>query len=366
MERIYASGDLDARTYSVQWMPDSRYFARLVPDEQGVPELWRIEAESGDSVKLVSAAELRPPSASRPVHIEAVAFSARGNRVLLFTDAERVWRDRTRGSYYVFDIPTRRLIPVGAAPGDQMFAKFSPDAERVAFVRSGNLFVFDIAARTVRRLTHDGGETIVNGTSDWLYEEELGLRDAFRWSPDGRRIAFWRFDMTAVPVFELYDETSLYARGVPIRYPKAGQPNSRVRLATVDVGSAGTTWIDVEVSSDGYLPWMEWASSGDEVMIQRLSRRQDRLDLLLADVRTGATRLLFTETSEAWLDVVDQVPWAAGGGQFLWTSDRDGWQHIYLYRRDGRLERQLTRGEWDVTGVLGVDASERQIYFSAA
>ncbi len=366
VETIYGSDDLDARSYAVEWMPDGRHFARLVPDEAGVPEVWRIAAVSGDSVKLISAAELIPLAGSGPVRIESVRFSASGDRVLLFTDAERVWRDRTRGSYFVFDVPTRRLIPVGNAPGDQMFAKFSPDADQVAFVRSGDLFVFDLAADVERRLTHDGSGTVVNGTTDWLYEEELGLRDAFRWSPDGHRIAYWRFDMRDVPIFELVDESSLYPKRVRIRYPKAGQPNSQVRLATVDVETAQSTWINLEVSSDGYLPWMEWAASSDEVMIQRLNRHQDRLDLLLADVHTGMTRLLFSEVSEAWLDVVMEVPWLAGGRQFLWCSDRDGFRHIYLYDRDGRLVRQVTRGNWDVTGLVGVDTVSSVLYFVAA
>lgn len=365
VERIYGSDDLSAEVYDVAWMPGAGRFARLVSDGRGVAELWSFDAVSGDSARLISADELMPPGAREPIAIESVGFSADGERVLVFGDAERVWRDRTRGAYYVFDVPTRRLIPVGAEPGGQMFAKLSPDGQRVAFVRAADLHVFDIEAGTLRRLTHDGGGPIVNGTSDWLYEEELGLRDAFRWSPDGRRIAFWRFDQSPVPVFELYDASRPYPVTKPIRYPKAGEANSSVRLGTVELATGRVTWFDVAGGAEAYLPWMEWAASSEEVLIQRLNRNQNQLDVLRGEVATGATNLLFSEVSDTWLDGAREVHWAADGG-FVWPSDRDGWRHLYLYGRDGRLRRQLTRGPWDVTSIAGVDTTASVVYYVAA
>lgn len=366
VERIFGSDEFTAERYEVVWLPGGGRFARLVPDDRGVTEVWSVDAVSGDSARLISAAELTPFGARAPIAVESVGFSEDGERVLVFADAERVWRDRTRGAYYVFDVPTRRLIPVGAEPGGQMFAKLSPDGRNVAFVRDADLHVFDVEAGTLRRLTHDGGGPIVNGTSDWLYEEELGLRDGFRWSPDGHRIAFWRFDQSPVPVFELYDVSKPYPVLTPIRYPKAGEANSSVRLGTVEVATGQVTWFDVEGGDEAYLPWMEWAASSDEVLIQRLNRRQNQLDVLLGEADTGATRVLLSEVSDTWLDGGRDVHWTAGGGTFVWPSDRDGWRHLYLYGRDGRLRRQLTRGGWDVTSIAGVDTTASVVYFVAA
>lgn len=366
VEQIYGSDELAARTYEVVWMPDPGRFARLVPDEDGVPELWGVEAASGDSVKLISAAELIPRGSDTPLTVESVQFSADGRRVLVFADAERVWRHRTRGSYYVFELPTRELTAVGTPPRRLMFAKFSPDGERVAFVRDGDLYVFDIGSGAERRLTHDGGGVVVNGTSDWLYEEELGLRDAFRWSPDGERIAFWRFDQGPVPVFPLYDATSAYPAVTPIRYPKAGGSNSAVRIGAVEVESGRITWFDAEGGDEAYLPWMEWAASSEEVLVQRLNRRQNQLDVLLGRAATGETRLLFSEVSDTWLESGRDVHWMAGGEAFVWPSDRDGYRHLYVYGRDGELRGQLTRGAWDVTSVAGVDTTSAVVYFVAA
>ena len=366
VERIYGSDEFEARSYDVTWLPSGADYARLVPDETGVTEVWRVDAATGDSLKLVSAAELTPPGRSSAISIEAVTFARAGERLLLFADAERVWRDRTRGAYYVFDVPTRRLLPVGPEPGGQMFAKFSPDGDRVAFARDGDLHLFDVEEGTLRRLTHDGGGPILNGTSDWLYEEEFGLQDGFRWSPDGRRIAFWRFDQSPVPVFQLYDPSTLYPTLRSIRYPKAGRDNSDVRIGTIELASGGISWFDVTGGSEAYLPWMEWAHSSDELLVQRINRRQDRLDVLLGDAATGTTRLLFSEQSSTWLESGRPVAWAAGGDAFVWPSERDGYRHLYLYGRDGQLRRRLTRGEWDVTSMAGVDTTAAVVYFTAA
>lgn len=366
VESIWGSDAFVARSYPVTWLPGAPAFARLEPDESGVTEVWRVEAASGDSVKLISAADLRTAGRPRPPAIESVAFSADGDRVLIFADAEQVWRERTRGSYYVFDLPTRRLVPVGPSPGRQMFGKFSPDGERVAYARDGDLYLFDLTSGIERPLTRDGGGLVVNGTSDWLYEEELGLRDAFRWSPDGTRIAFWQFDTEPVGAFDLYDPSTLYPTEHTIRYPKAGTSNSRVRVGTVELANGRVTWFDVEAGDDAYLPWMEWAASSDEVLIQRINRRQNQLELLSGTVANGATRLLFSETSDTWVDGGRDVWWLAGRDAFLWPSDRDGYRHLFLYGRDGRLRRQVTRGEWDVTDVAGVDTVASVAYFVAS
>ncbi|HEX6042489.1 S9 family peptidase, partial [Longimicrobium sp.] len=281
---------------------------------------------------------------------------------------QRVWRENTRGQYYVYDRDRRTLTPLSTRPGWQMFAKFSPDGSRVGFVRDNDLYVTDLATGQETRLTHDGSETVINGTFDWVYEEELDLRDGWRWSPDGTRIAFWRLDQSAVRTFYLIQETdSLYSQPLPIRYPKPGTPLSVARIGVVSASGGETTWMDTGTDPEALLVKMEWAASPAELVIQRMNRIQNRVDVLMADAGTGRSRALFTETAPEWLDVSDNVlAWVNGGRQFIWSSDRDGWQHLYLYNRDGSVARQLTRGAWEVTEFLGADERGGWIYFGAA
>src|SRR5213076_3347396 len=192
---------------------------------------------------LVRGADLVPPGGGKPIVIEEYRFSGDGTKLLLFTNSARVWRQNTKGTYFVCDFTARRLIPVSTKAGYQQFAKFSPDARRVAFVRDNNIYVTDLASGTETALTTDGGDNVINGTSDWVYEEELDLRDAFRWSPDGKRIAFWRFNQSPIPPFYLINADSLYPELVPVRYPKAGMPNSEVKIGVVDVATRAKAWV---------------------------------------------------------------------------------------------------------------------------
>ncbi len=329
-------------------------------------ELWRVEAETGTREKLISAAELIPAGSSEPLQIEGHTFSADGRRLLIFTESQQVWRARTQGRYYVFDFPTRRLIPVSDEDGWQMFAKLSPDARQVAFVRDHDLYVTDLSSGEERRLTFDGSDTIINGTTDWVYEEELNLRNAFRWSPDGSRIAYWQLDQSPVRMYFLIDALPLYPELHGIRYPKAGESNSRVKVGSIELTSGETTWFDIGTEEDIYIARMEWAASSDEVVIHRLNRHQSQIDLLLGDARTGRTTLLFSEQDEAWVDADDDLHWIDSGQRFTWTSDRDGFSHVYLYDRSGRMLRQLTRGNWDVTAFHGLNEETGRIYFTAA
>ncbi len=366
VQSIYGDGEFGGQSVSVRWMPEGTHWSTIERDSTGRTELWRVDARTGQREKLVSAAELMREGSDEPIRIEGYAFSDDGRRLLIFAESQQVWRARTKGRYYVFDFPTRRLIPVSDADGWQMFAKLSPDARRVAYVRENDLFVTDLASGEEQRLTFDGSETIINGTTDWVYEEELGLRDAFRWSPDGSRIAFWRFDQSPVRTYWLVDAMPLYPELNGVRYPKAGEANSTVRVGSVELASGQVTWFDTGDDEDVYLARMEWAASSEEVVIQRLNRHQSQLDLLLGDARTGDTSLLFSERDEAWLDANDDLRWIGGGQEFTWTSDRDGFTHVYLYDRSGRMVRQLTRGNWDVTAFHGVDEEGGRIFFTAA
>jgi dipeptidyl-peptidase-4 len=366
VERIYGSDYFDGDSISLRWMPDGRHWTTVEQDMEGRDELWRVDAQSGSRQKLISAVELVPEAGQDPIAIEGHQLSEDGRRVLIFTNSQQVWRQRTKGEYYVFEFDSRRLSPVSAGTGWQMFAKLSPDGHRAAFVRDHDLYLVDLTTGAERQLTFDGSETVVNGTSDWVYEEELRLRDAFRWSTDGERIAYWRFDQSPVRPYPLVDHSPLYPELKQIRYPKAGEANSRVQVGSLELSTGRTTWFDIGPEEDIYIARMEWAESPHEVVIQRLNRWQNRLDLLLGDAHTGETTLLFSEEDDAWVDANDDLRWIDGGSRFTWTSERDGYRHVYLYHRSGRLVRQLTRGPWDVIAFHGADQVSGRIFFTAA
>ena len=362
---IWGTREFASDLVSPTWTKDGAAYTTIETDSAGHTDLYRVDAVSGRKERLVRGADLVPPGAALPVAIEEYRFSSDGTRLLIFTNSARVWRQSTKGTYYVWDLPARRLIPVSAQPGYQMFAKLSPDGRMAAFVRANNIYVTDLTTGAETAVTADGNENVINGTSDWVYEEELDLRDAFRWSPDGRRIAFWRLDQTAIRPFYLLNADSLYPELVPVRYPKAGMPNSEVKIGIVDLASRQTTWVDLGGDKDIYVAAMDFAGSSNEIWLTRLNRHQNRLDLLLADTQRGASRVIMTDRDSAWVDH-NQPRWIDGGKQFLFVSERDGYDQVYLFNRDGSLVRRVTPGGWDVLQVYGVDEKKRVLYCSGA
>ena len=318
LHRIFASGTYASERFGpARWAGGGDSYLTLEPAGGGNGyDLVEYDAATGARRVKVPAAELIPAGRGAPLIPQDYAFSADGRQLLVFTNTRRVWRQNTRGDYWVLNLATKRLHQVGGAGVPEsrlMFAKFSPDGSRVAYVLNGDLYVEPSAGGAATRLTHDASHTLVNGMSDWVYEEEFGLRDGFRWSPDGANIAFWQFDMTGIRDFLMLDVTdSLYPYTVPVQYPKAGTTNSAVRVGVVPATGGPVTWIALPgAPRDNYVPWMEWA--GDrEVMIQHMNRAQNHDAVILADVRTGAPRTVFTETDSAWVDLVDDVHWMPG------------------------------------------------------
>ena len=372
IDRIFRDRAYDAPRFGpARWLPDGTAYA-IVERPQGDAagsEIVRYAAASGERTVLVPAARLTPPGAKGALDVDDYAWSADGSRLLIFTNTRKVWRDNTRGDYWVLDVArgTLRKIGGGAPEAALMFAKFSPDATRVAYVRASNVYVESLETGTIVQLTKDGSETTINGTSDWVYEEELAVRDGFRWSPDGRRIAYWQFDSTGVGIFTLIDDTSaLYPRLTRIPYPKVGTTNSAVRIGVVDASGGSTTWMKVPGDPrEHYLARMDWIDR-DTLAIQQLNRLQNQNDLYLADARKGDVRRVFRDQAKTWVEVVDDLTWIDGGKAFLWISERDGWQHVYRVPRDGGRETLVTRLDGDVIDVAGISDEQGYIYFSAS
>ncbi|MFL6276478.1 MAG: S9 family peptidase [Blastocatellia bacterium] len=368
----------------LQWQSDGSGYLMLEPSAvKERLDFVRYDAATGARTILVSADQLVPQGAAAPLIIEQYDFSADGQQVLIFTNSARVWRSNTRGDYWVFDLKSRRLHKLGgdAKPSTLMFAKFSPDATRVGYVRENNLYIESLADGRISKLTSDGARYIVNGTFDWVYEEELFCRDGWRWSPDGKQVAYWQLNSEGVKEMSLINNTAaLYPIITTFPYPKAGEMNSAARVGVISAQGGATRWFDVPGDPrNNYLPRMEWAASSDEVIIQQLNRLQNTNVVMLGDAHSGKVRQIMTEKDDAWVDIAwgdidwdkhglarGDVEWLDGGKRFLWASERDGWRHIYSVSRDGQTVRPVTPGNYDVIGVEQVDAAGGWLYFTAS
>ena len=342
VERIWGSNEFASSLVTIRWAPDGQSYTH-VEALPGATDLYQVDASSGSQERLITGTELVPPGSEAPIRIESYQFSTDRSKLLIFTNSERVWRQNTKGEYFVWDFVTQRLLPVSQQGGLQMFAKFSPAGRLVGFVRDNDLFVSEFASDREWRITRDGSDDIINGTSDWVYEEELGLRDAFRISPDGRRIAFWRLDQSRIKPFYMIDETPLYPEIVPVRYPKAGTANSEVRIGVAEIETGETQWIDLGDARDIYVARMGFASVSDRIWLTRLNRHQNRLDLMVADVKSGESRVVMTDTDSAWVENREPL-WLDGGDRFLYLSDRDGHTQLFVFDGAGESVRKLRAG----------------------
>jgi dipeptidyl-peptidase-4 len=382
LERVFDSDEfVPDFPGGVRWIPGQAAYSKLEPDSAtGGRALVRYDAATGRREVWVPASRLVPPGDSVPLPVENYDISPDRKRLLLFTNSRKVWRLNTRGDFWTLDLADWRLRKLGgpdAAPSTLMFAKFSPDGGRVAYVREHNLYVEDLAGGGITQLTHDGSRTVINGTFDWVYEEELNLRDGFRWSPDGRRIAFWQLDASGVRDFDLINDTdSLYSFVVPVQYPKAGTTNSAGRVGVVSAAGGAPVWLDVPGDPrNNYIARMEWAASSDEVVLEHLNRAQNTLEVMLGSASTGQVRTVLTERDSAWVDVVDDLRWIDGRKSFTWISERDGWRHLYVVSRDGKKIRLVTPGAFDLHNpasafgagfVVGTDSAAGWVYYTAS
>jgi dipeptidyl-peptidase-4 len=371
VHRLFGTRDFVAERFGpARWIENGAAYTTVESSaEKRGMEIVRYETATGARSVYVAARQLTPAGDSVALDFDDYTWSLDWARLLLFTNTRRVWRQNTRGDYWVLDRSTGRLTKLGGdgPPSTLMYAKFSPAADQVAYVRQGDLYVERLADGAITRLTTGASATLVNGITDWVYEEEFGLRDGFRWSPDGTRIAYWQFDMSGVGTFLLINDTdSLYPFTIPVQYPKVGTSNSAVRVGVVSAAGGPTTWIQVPGDPrNTYLPWMEWAGPG-ELLIQHMNRRQNADDVLLADAARGAVRTVLAERDSAWVDLQTSLAWLDGGRRFLWTSERDGWRHIYSVSRDGADVRLVTPGDYDVIQGEAVDSAAGMLYFLAS
>ncbi len=373
LDRIFGSREFATERFGpARWMRDGESYSTLErsPAVKGGRDLALYRAADGSRTVLVPADKLVPPGASDPLSVEDYSWSPDSRVLIVFTNSRRVWRQNTRGDYWTYEIGSGRLSRLGRdfAPSSLMFAKLSPDGTRAAYVAANDIYVERLATGEVRRLTFDGGPETINGTSDWVNEEEFGIRDGFRWSPDGTAIAFWRFETSGVPLFSMIDNTgALYPQVTRFPYPKAGQKNSAVRLGVVRTSGGYPTWIQAPGDPrETYIPRMDWAGSSREIIFQHLNRRQNTNTVMIAEAVSGAVRTVFIDRDEAWVETMDDFVWLGGRKTLLWLSERDGWRHAYTVPRDGGEAGLITPGQYDVISLDAVDEAAGLLYVTAS
>jgi dipeptidyl-peptidase-4 len=371
VDSIFNSKDFQGETFIGQWQSDSQGFERIKRDaETGSTSIIRVDLNAYEVEQvMVSSTMLTPAGADKPLSLDSYQWSNDKTKLLIFTNTERVWRYNTRGDYWVLDMESESLMQVGgdASASSLMFAKFSPDAKQVAYVYKNDLYIQDMGDRSISRLTDTAKAGKINGTFDWVYEEEFSARDGFRFSPDGKRLAFWEIDATGIKSVPLVNNTdTLYPSIQFIPYPKVGTINPGARIGVIDLSTTKTTWMPIPGDErDNYLPRMEWVDE-TRLVIQQMNRLQNSLFVYVADVTDSKIYVMLTEKDDAWIDVQDSLHWLGDRTQFAWLSERNGWQHIYLASIDGKSIKPVTFGDFDVMEILGIDDDARWIYFYAS
>lgn len=372
VERIFGSQEFSQERFGpARWLQDGSGYTTLEtsPAYKEGQDIIRYNPETGERIVLVAAKALIPAGHTTPLEISNYVWSKDGKKLLIFTNTKRVWRQNTRGDYWVLNLSSGSLQQLGKdfPASTLMFAKFSPDGMRVGYVMKNNIYVEDINSLKIIQLTQDGSDNIINGTFDWVYEEEFGLRDGFRWSPDGKHIAYWQLDSSGVREFHMINNTeNLYPKIITFKYPKVGETNSSCRVGVVSSSGGATRWLELEGDSRNYyIARMDWADNSQEIVFQKLNRLQNTNWLMLGDIQTGQVKNIFTDKDEAWVEVVDDLFWLNNGQHFTWVSEKDGWNHVYLVTRLGKDTTCLTPGDYDVVRIQRIDEKGGWLYFIA-
>lgn len=375
IDRIYQANEFQMEHFGpARWIENGKAYTTLESSEShpGYRDIISYETESGNRKMLVGAAQLIPDGKEQPLSISNYIWSNDKQKLLIFTNTRRVWRYHTRGDYWVLDLKSGKLQQLGKdlPEATLMFAKFSPDDTRVAYVSEHNVFVENIESEELTQLTHNGSETLINGTFDWAYEEEFSCRDGFRWSPDGRSIAYWQVDASGIRNFLMINNTdSVYSRTIPVQYPKVGETPSSCRIGVISAKGGKTTWMKISGDNrQNYLPRMMWMEDSQQILVQQLNRKQNTLRLWWCDAKSGASENKYTESNDSWIDAVEPEDWiwVKGGKQFTWTSQKDGWIKVYLLSNVGGESEMVTRGDYDAVSIQELDTKGGWCYFIAS
>jgi dipeptidyl-peptidase-4 len=363
VERIWRNYEFTAKGASAyQMLNDGVHFVEWTPS--GDLSKGDISDEAAEAEILIAKSALIWQD--KPIDVAGFEFNANEQKVLLWTAPKSIYRRSFEAIYFLFDLQTKKLEALDAAHAPQTLAEYSPDGTKVSFIHGNDIFIKDLFTGKVSKLTHDGKRNkIINGTTDWVYEEEFALTKAYCWSPDGKYLSFLKFDEQAVPEFQMAMYGELYPEQYKYKYPKAGENNSKVTLNLLEVKSAKIQKIDL--GNYEYIPRLKWSSQLNQLVVQTMNRHQNELNYWLIDAtqKQLTIKKFFTETSDTYVDVDNNLLILQDGKSILRTSEISGFNHIYQLGFDGKTTA-ITSGSWDVIEFLGVDEVRQTIYYSSA
>ncbi len=343
----------------INWMKDGKFYSTLENNK-----VVKYNITTGQPVAtLVDGSTLNPK-----IDIQDYSFSGDEKKLLLTTDFQNIYRRSFTANYFIYDLASKSVKPL-SANGKQSYAAFSADGSKVAFVRENNLFYVTLSDMKEVQVTDDGKfNHIINGTTDWVYEEEFSFIDGFYWSPDGKKLAYYRFDESAVREYNLQRwGKTLYPTDYRFKYPKAGEANSTVEIWIYNLDSKQKVKADIGTEKDIYIPRVKWTADANLLSIRKLNRLQNNLDILHINASTGASNVVLNEKSETFIDLefTDDLIYLADGKQFIYTTERDGYKHLYLYGVDGKLVKQITQGSFEVSQLIGLDEKTKTLYYTS-
>jgi len=370
IDDIFASQKFASKSIrGIQWMKDGKSYSFLEIDTSTKSTaIFQFSIKEKTKKMIVSGAMLKLNEGDPAFRFTSYQWSPDEKQILFVSappDKQYLSRLTPAGNFFLYDIITKKFTKITDVSTPQYNQKFSPDGKKIGYVRENNIYVYDLISAKEVQLTTDGAEHIINGKFDWVYEEEFGISDGWRWSPDGSKIAYWHLDENRVPEYTMTEWDSTHLNLIKMRYPKPGDPNSIVNIGVLDVATGKTEWIPLGSDDDIYIPRMQWTNDKNIISLQRLNRKQNQIELMTYDRTTKSLKNIFTEQSDTWLDVNDDLRFLKNG-QFIWSSESSGYNHLYLYKNDGTLIKQITTGEWDVDAFYGVDEKNGVIYFTSS
>lgn len=373
IDRLFGGGEFRAQTLGAfQWAKsgDALYTVEDDKAAEGGQAVIRTKAASGEKEIVIPASALIPVGEKKPLAIDDFTFSDDESQVLIYTNSQRVWRQNTRGDYWALDLNSHKLQKLGgdAPPSTLQFAKFTPDNKNVTYVRANNIYVESLADGKIIALTTDGNEKRINGTADWVNEEEQDIRDAYRISPDGKQIAFWQFDTYGVKEYHLVNTTdSNYSKITAIPYPKCGELNSATRIGVVNISGGPVTWMKTEGDPrEHYIPHIAWTPDSKNVLIQQLNRNQTEIKVLGANASTGEATTKFLEQDPAWVNNDNPFRFMESGKSLLWLSELDGWRRLYAKSLSANETKKLHVPDYDIIDIEYLDEKNDRLYFAAS
>ncbi|MGD8305386.1 MAG: DPP IV N-terminal domain-containing protein, partial [Ignavibacteria bacterium] len=338
---------------NVQWLPDGSAFTFTEEDENGLLDIYKYDIASGTTNLLLDGNELAYNSST--IIMSSYKWTDDGKYLIIEGPEKEIWRHSRQAPFYLYEVENGNITALGNNHPGLRNVKLSPDGSKVGFVKDHNIYVTIFETNEEVKITSDGDKNILNGEFDWVYEEEFGIADGWRWSPDGNKIAFWRFDQTRVKEFHLIDEMEPYNKVMSLKYPKTGEDNSIIKIGVYDFTDGTTNWMDIGEEIDLYFPRIYWTNSSDRLVILRLNRHQNHIEVLMNDVESGKGKVVLTDSDSCWIDIeTKKAIFLKNEDKFVWVSERSGYKHAYLYDYDGNLINQITTGDWEIISIEGV------------